>query len=270
MERESNKPINPEHQPAIPDFIVTNTKDYSVGISREFPTIKPESVIDLIHQVNEKEPDNLGGYRDKNKVLLKLNDGFHLPVMVKAKFTTMANAYDSHRVNKEWQRDYDNYDEFKKRHEAIPELLFNDGPFSRKHLKMMYQEARLSDSVINEAMICKTAQKRYQQKYHEELPIEQSLGFVVDKTGHKWVLYKFINDLIDESSLSSTQQDIIEKIKYEASIKYTDRLHAIGIFPGDIDMKNIGIIGDLNDMENVKPILLDTEEWYDSSKYKLR
>ncbi|TSC93859.1 MAG: hypothetical protein CEN91_104, partial [Candidatus Berkelbacteria bacterium Licking1014_85] len=146
MNIESKSPYLPENQPETVPFRITNTKNYSIGISQDRSDIKPGDMIKLIEKIQGSDPDALSGYRDKNKVVFALSDGLVISVMVKAKFSEMANAFDSHSTNQVWRQDYENYEEYKKKLNSMGIEDFENSPFSRENLKKTYQEARLADS----------------------------------------------------------------------------------------------------------------------------
>jgi len=110
--------------------------------------------------------------------------------------------------------------------------------------------------------IVQKAGQKYREKYGEELPVEQLLGFYIDRnTTKRYSFYKYY-DAVKPDPLTDEGEDILKvsRIKKEDIIK---KLEAVGVHPGEgagPGGTNYVIIKD-DSPEGVGIILIDTEFW---------
>ncbi len=120
-------------------------------------------------------------------------------------------------------------------------------------------------SVLNELIINRRATSLYQERFGEPLPIEQPVGFVVDREGRKWAIFEFIENIIYPTQWPRELQQRASDFAHLLA----DRLPQIGIQPEDMDKlntiipirENIIEVGDLIKPNEIKIMVIDSELW---------
>ena len=211
-------------------FRLLNNENGTFGVVKDYPNAQK-----ILKQIS-KDPttffeskDYVGGNRDKFYLTVTLSDGTICNFLVKAKM---------------WNKHFEIF---------FPELPGKGGD--------SYDQSNRRASVENEILANLEAKKRYLAKYGEDLPIERPVGFYLSrKEGHRgmrWVIFERLN--VVHSMNSAFNADILRKKAREYTREIEKKLADIGIYTGD----NLDIVwtGDMNDVNSIRFVIVDSEEW---------
>lgn len=112
------------------------------------------------------------------------------------------------------------------------------------------------DRIIQEASM------RYKSKYNEDLPVEQLLGFFIDKkTTKRYSLYSYHLE-IKPDILTDEGENQMEIARRKRNL-LTSRLEAVGVYPGEsAGPSGTNFIITKNESpEGIGVVLIDTEFW---------
>lgn len=244
-----NRTINPEMSGR--HLHIAQTPEASAGVFDHI-NVEAESLAKFLaantQALRNTSEDDTYGHRDKFSLTIQLPNGESIMLYFKTKFSKVGTT--GQIIGAQEQM-----------------LVIKDelaiGNTTEAHKEMLWS------SVLHELNINLEAQERYKNKYNENLPIEQPVGFVVDREGRKWAIFRFIGNIIKTESLPMELQYIYRaKAKNFATIM-EQRLKMIGIDPQEIDkenskspvLENMVFVGDPNSPDSATPIIIDSEEW---------
>ncbi|MBI5530380.1 MAG: hypothetical protein HY918_02660 [Candidatus Doudnabacteria bacterium] len=229
---------------------IEQTTEASAGVFVKFPKAieLAKFLAENISTWKKSQEENTYGHRDKFPVNASLPDGEKVKLYFKAKFNKTNNEHTIFGAKEQM---------------AAAKFQIAEGNAAEGH-----KEVRWS-SVLHELKMNSEASNRYLQRFGEELPIEEPIGFVVDKQGRKWSVFKFIENIIDLKNLPENLQATYNKMAKDFAINLSGRLTEIGINPQEIDktnslspiMENVVFVGDAQFPDQAKPLIIDTEEW---------
>jgi hypothetical protein len=121
-----------------------------------------------------------------------------------------------------------------------------------------FQSAVLTTSPSAQVAIVDEAKRRYSEVYHEELPVEQCLGFFINKTTkERFMFYRYYDEL-RPNAWSSKGADIWTKA-IEVVRNIDDRLSQIRVDRGE--QTNFLLVKDDKHEDGFRVMLIDTEFW---------
>ncbi|MFA6407749.1 MAG: hypothetical protein WCV80_03535 [Candidatus Paceibacterota bacterium] len=216
----------------------------SIGIFGDYPEILLRGIAELQHEFTAMTPVLVPGHREKFCITVPCTEGT-MKVFLKAKFHLHSNAIDF----------YKSYIKLRKDAEQYPARW-------RDALQRAVAWDMRRDSVVNEICVSRIAQERYLERFDEELPIERSIGFVVDRMGHKWGIFEFFDDIIRPKEFSRHAQMMIRTQRKTLANLITRRLPEIGVVSSDVmNEKNILIRGTSHNLDSLRFVVVDTEDW---------
>ncbi len=243
-----NETAGREIETAKDNLQIVQTKECSAGVFGEYPRELAEFLANNLQAWRDAKEDETFGHRNKFRVAAELGGGLAYDLYFKSKFDKVGDG--SQIIGAKEQL-------------AVAKYEIAEGQKSEGRKEILWS------SVLHELNINRDSSRRYKAKFGEDLPIEQPVGFVVDRGGRKWSIFKFIDKIIDIEKLDTTEQ---EKLKLKAK-KFVDliapRLKEIGINSQEIDkenhkspiMENIIFVGNSEFPDQAKPMLIDSEEW---------
>lgn len=231
-------------------------KTYENGVIGTFPGYPVyEQLAELAPFFRQKQKVWHSGWRQKFEMELDL-DGLKTPFIVKAKVESTDEELKKHQSN------FAKYRLWRARlREVSPDSP--NAAWLREQIREFSKEVQFN-SVVREMEMAEVAAQRYRAVYGEQLEIEKGAGFVIQNDGRKWSVYQRIMNVINFSEFSYKNGAKVEARADEYIKKMVARLQNVGIQPKDLmdrKMANVLITGDREDIEGLKFVLIDTEDW---------
>ncbi len=210
-------------------FLLLHTDAGTFGVLKDYP--HAEQVLAQIAEnpVAFTQEDELAeGHREKFYLTLTLPDGTTTECIVKGKV-----------------------------HNQIVDMIYPNAP---DYGHITESKNRKQHSVTNEITAGKEATDRYRAKYGEELSIEKPVGFFISqeegRKGMRWTIFEKLNDIVFDYDAPK----YLETRRYEFAQEMQKRLATVEVYTnGSVD--DVVMVGDPQELKNLKFVLVDTEEW---------
>lgn len=254
-----------EGEPRSTDLQIIQTPDQSIGVFTEYGDEIIQAICEEASHFSDSPAEDLHGHRDKFFFSVRLADGSEKKFIGKSKYSkifgmTAVKSTAIYRGEIERASEFD-------------QMLIDQGlqpgvdtPLSSETRIRHVKDAIRNESALNEVLVSRKAAFRYKQAYGEELPLEKAVGFVVDRSGRKWTVFEFIDNIVSLHDLPGAEADVVEQKAYEFAQQMSERLQKVGIVAQDLlhgwNCKNVEFTGDVHDINSLTPILVDTEEWH--------